>query len=82
MIFSLTNRASKSGFYVLGMNHCRIPGKKTKQCPLCLVREQILKSMHKGHLARTLTASATESHLLGCQDVFSGEESRLAELAQ
>lgn len=82
MIFSLTNRARKCIFCLLGMNHCRIPGKKTKKCALCLVRVQILKSMHKGHLACTLTVSAIESRLLGCQEIFSAEESRLTKPAQ
>lgn len=73
MIFSLTNRVSKSVFCLLGMNNSRIPGRKTKQCALCLVSVQTLKSAHKSPVSCTLTAGATESCLLGCQELFSAE---------
>lgn len=79
MIFSLTSSVSKSVFCLLGISNSRIPGRKTKRCALCLARVETLKSMCKSPVGCTLAASATESCLLGCQELFSAEGSWLTQ---
>lgn len=66
-------------FCLLGISNSRIPGRKTKQCALCLVRVETLKSMCKSPVSCTLATSATESCLLGCQELFSAEGSWLTQ---